>query len=93
MEPPTFNPNLTPSSLHSGFEQLYITLSHKRKDPKNIQPLYVIDNKISTKKIFDKLYPSEIKKIEILDGMSGAAYYGEEGRNGVFIVITKSSKK
>ena len=71
----------------------YITLSHKRKDPKNIQPLYVIDNKISTKKIFDKLYPSEIKKIEILDGMSGAAYYGEEGRNGVFIVITKSSKK
>ena len=71
----------------------YITLSHKRKEPKNIQPLYVIDNKISTKKIFDKLYPSEIKKIEILDGMSGAAYYGEEGRNGVFIVITKSSKK
>lgn len=71
----------------------YITLSHKRKDPKNIQPLYVIDNKISTKKIFDKLYPSEIKKIEILDGMSGAAYYGEEGRNGVFIIITKSSKK
>lgn len=71
----------------------YITLSHKRKDPKNIQPLYVIDNKISTKKIFDKLYPSEIKKIEILDGMSGAAYYGVEGRNGVFIIITKSSKK
>jgi len=71
----------------------YITLSHKRKDPKNIQPLYVIDNKISTKKIFDKLYPSEIKKIEILDGMSGAAYYDEKGRNGVFIITTKNPKK
>lgn len=71
----------------------YITLSHKRKDPKNIQPLYVIDNKVSTKKIFDKLLPSEIKKIELLDGMAGAAFYGEKGRNGVFMISTKNPKK
>ena len=71
----------------------YITLSHKRKDPKDIQPLYVIDNKISSKKVFDKLHPSEIKKIETYSGEQGAALYGEEGLNGIFVITTKKAKK
>lgn len=71
----------------------YITLSHKRKDPKDIQPLYVIDNKISSKKVFDKLYPFQIKKIETYSGEKGAALYGELGVNGVFEITTKNPKK
>ena len=34
-----------------------------------------------------------IKKIELLDGMAGAAFYGEKGRNGVFMISTKNPKK
>ncbi|MBE9576309.1 SusC/RagA family TonB-linked outer membrane protein [Flavobacterium proteolyticum] len=71
----------------------YITLSHKRKDPKDIQPLYIIDNKISSKKVFDKLQPSQIKKIETYNGEKGAALYGELGVNGVFEITTKNPKK
>lgn len=69
----------------------FITLDYKRNEKRDF--LYVIDNKISTKKKFDKLYPSEIEKIKILDGMSGAACYGEIGRNGVFMISTKNPKK
>lgn len=71
----------------------YITLSHKRKDPKDIQPLYIIDNKISSKKVFDKLQPSQIKKIETYNGEKGTALYGELGVNGVFEITTKNPKK
>ena len=71
----------------------YITTSHKRKDPKNIQPLYVIDNKISTKKEFDKLYPFQIKKIKTFSGKEGAGLYGQDGINGVFEITTKNPEK
>lgn len=71
----------------------YITLSNKRKDLKDIHPLYVIDNKISSKKVFDKLYPSQIKKIETLSDKEGAALYGSDGIGGVFIITTKNPKK
>lgn len=71
----------------------YITLSHKRKDPKDIQPLYIIDNKISSKKVFDKLQPSQIKKIETYNSEKGAALYGELGVNGVFEITTINPKK
>lgn len=71
----------------------YISLDSKRKNKKEFKPLYVIDDKISTKKIFDKLYPSEIKSIEIFNGEKGAAYYGELGVDGVFVITTKNPKK
>jgi|GEM_PF-717063 len=73
--------------------QKYLIIRDKRKNKEDIKPLYVIDNKISTKKIFDKLHPSEIKKIETYSGEQGAALYGEEGLNGVFVITTKKAKK
>ena len=73
--------------------QKYITFRCKRKDRENIKPLYVIDNKISSKKVFDKLYPSEINKIETINENDGAALYGSYGVDGVFIITTKKFKK
>lgn len=73
--------------------QKYLIIRDKRKNKEDIKPLYVIDNKISTKKIFDKLHPSEIKKIETHSGEKGAALYGQLGMNGVFEITTKKAKK
>ena len=73
--------------------QKYLIIRDKRKNKEDIKPLYVIDNKISTKKIFDKLHPSEIKKIETYSGEQGAALYGEEALNGIFVITTKKAKK
>lgn len=70
-----------------------ITLICKRRDINDIKPLYVIDNKISSKRVFDRLNPSEIKKIETFSGKDGAALYGSEGINGVFIITTKNPEK
>ena len=71
----------------------YISLSHKRKDPKDIKPLYIIDGGLASKILFDKLHPSEIKKIETYSGKEGAALYGSDGVGGVFIITTSKSKK
>ena len=70
-----------------------ITLICKRRDINDIKPLYVIDNKISSKRVFDRLNPSEIKKIETFSGKDGAALYGSEGVGGVFIITTKNPEK
>jgi hypothetical protein len=71
----------------------YITVSFKRKKIDDIKILYVIDNKISSKKAFDKLHPSQIKKIETYSGEKGAALYGQLGMNGVFEITTKNPKQ
>ena len=68
----------------------YITISHRRKDNEDIKPLYVIDNKISSKKTFDKLHPSEIQRIETYNNKIGAAFYGQQGAGGVFVITTKN---
>ena len=70
-----------------------ITLICKRRDINDIKPLYVIDNKISSKRVFDRLNPSEIKKIETFSGKDGAALYGSDGVGGVFIITTKNPEK
>ncbi|WP_288982834.1 TonB-dependent receptor plug domain-containing protein [uncultured Flavobacterium sp.] len=70
-----------------------ITLICKRRDINDIKPLYVIDNKISSKRIFDRLNPSEIKKIETFSGKDGVALYGSDGVGGIFIITTKNPKK
>lgn len=71
----------------------YITFIHRRKDNEDIKPLYIIDNKISSKKTFDKLHPSEIKKIETYNNKIGTAYYGQQGADGVFVITTKNYKE
>ena len=70
-----------------------ITLICKRRDINDIKPLYVIDNKISSKRVFDRLNPSEIKKIKTFSGKEGAGLYGQDGINGVFEITTKNPEK
>lgn len=58
----------------------------------NNQPLYVIDNIISTKDLFDALDVSEVESVSILKDAASAGVYGSRAANGVVLVQTKSGK-
>lgn len=54
-------------------------------------PLYIIDGKVATKAEMEALSPNSIQRIDVLKGESATVAYGEEGANGVVLVITKAS--
>lgn len=58
----------------------------------NNEPLYVIDNIISTKELFDALDVSEVESVSILKDAASAGVYGSRAANGVVLVKTKSGK-
>lgn len=58
----------------------------------NNQPLYVIDNIISSKELFDALDVSEVESVSILKDAASAGVYGSRAANGVVLVKTKSGK-
>ena len=57
------------------------------------EPLYVIDNIISTKQLFDALDASMVESVTVLKDAASAAVYGARAANGVIVVTTKSGKK
>jgi TonB-linked SusC/RagA family outer membrane protein len=59
----------------------------------NNEPLYVIDNVIATKSLFDALDVSEVKNVSVLKDAASAAVYGARAANGVVLVTTKTGKK
>src|SRR5690606_23933216 len=58
----------------------------------NNEPLYVIDNIISTKELFDALDVSEVESVSILKDAASSGVYGSRAANGVVLVKTKSGK-
>ena len=55
-------------------------------------PLYIINRKISDKKIVELLSPNDIESVNVLKGSSATALYGEKGKNGVIEITTKTTK-
>ena len=56
-------------------------------------PLYVIDNIIATKEIFDLLDVNEVDQVSVLKDAAATAVYGSRASNGVILVTTKRGKK
>lgn len=60
-------------------------------------PLLVIDGKVNgtmqTSEIDKKISPNDIESINILKGSTAIAKYGEQGRNGIIEIFTKSAIK
>lgn len=55
------------------------------------QPLYVVDGKrISNEELNDVVDPKEIESISVLKNNSAVQMYGEDGKNGVIIITTKT---
>ncbi len=56
------------------------------------QSLYIIDGKRSSYDKFSKLSPHNIQSVSVIKGKQTEEMYGEEGRNGVIIVVTKQTQ-
>jgi len=56
----------------------------------NNNPLVIVDGVFYDFARFQDLDPNNIEDINILKGLSASALYGQEGRNGVLIVTTKT---
>lgn len=52
-------------------------------------PIYIIDDVISTKEASDKLKPVEILSVNVLGAENAKVLYGEKGKNGAVIIKTK----
>ncbi|SIR11163.1 TonB-dependent receptor [Maribacter ulvicola] len=52
-------------------------------------PLYVIDNVIATKELFDLLGVNEVESVSVLKDAAASAVYGARASNGVILVTTK----
>lgn len=54
-------------------------------------PLFIIDNKDSSKTTFDSIGidPKKIHSVSVLKGAKAIKAYGEKGKNGVVIIVTK----
>ncbi len=61
-------------------------------NPKN-PPLYVLDGKIVEEKDYKDLSPTDIESITVLKDAKATAIYGDKGKNGVIIIVTKKAAK
>jgi len=77
------------STGNSAKQQNVVVLRGTRSVPGN-QPLYVIDGKIVGEAVFKELEKDDIRSINVLKGIQGAALYGSDGSNGVIVVHTAS---
>lgn len=51
--------------------------------------LFIIDDKIVSKEEVEKYDPKDIETVTVLKDKSATANYGEKGKNGVIIIVTK----
>jgi len=78
------------NTTNSGVNQsTRIVLRGNRSLTGNNQALIVIDGVISTSQILANIDPNLIESVNVIKGANGAALYGSDGSNGVFIVTTK----
>ncbi|WP_240923738.1 carboxypeptidase-like regulatory domain-containing protein [Mangrovimonas sp. CR14] len=68
-----------------------IVLRGNRSETGDKQALLVLDGKIVSVEELESMDPSLIANVNILKGANGAALYGSQGANGVFIITTKKA--
>ncbi|HEY9256665.1 TonB-dependent receptor [Chitinophaga sp.] len=61
--------------------------------PDRGEPLYVIDNVVSSRFDFQNLQPQDIENISILKDGGATAVYGARGANGIIMITTKRGAK
>ncbi len=54
-------------------------------------PLYILDGQLTTHEEFNKIDPNSIESIEVLKGEKATSEFGDSGKNGVIIVVTKTN--
>jgi TonB-dependent SusC/RagA subfamily outer membrane receptor len=66
-----------------------ITFKRKTKE----EPLYVVNDVITTTQAVEKIIPSEIESVDVLKDNTATELYGDKGKNGVIIIKTKNYRK
>lgn len=56
------------------------------------EPLYILDGVMINSKQFSKINPSDIEEIKVLKGTDATPLYGNQGINGVVVIITKEKE-
>ncbi len=56
----------------------------------NNQPLYIVDGVAYDSQRFIDLDPNNIENISVLKGLAASLVYGQEGKNGVILITTKT---
>jgi len=62
-------------------------ITKKNKSINNV--LFIIDDKIVTKEEVEKYNPNDIETVTVLKDKAALETYGEKGKNGVIIIVTK----
>jgi len=62
-------------------------------DCKTKKPLYILDGKIITEKSFRKVDPNTIKYLNVYKHKKATFLYGEKGKNGVIVIVSKTKKE
>lgn len=55
------------------------------------EPLYIINGKVSNRKVLKKVTPDQIASIFVIKDDIGCAIYGASGKKGVILITTKDS--
>jgi beta-lactamase regulating signal transducer with metallopeptidase domain len=59
-------------------------------DDKSKNPIYIVDESVVSATEFKLVHPDNIKSMNVLKRKNAVALYGEKGKNGAVIIITKS---
>ena len=62
------------------------------KSAKNFEPVYYLDGKKISKDQMNKLDASAIESVTVLKDAKATEPYGEDGKNGVILIVTKAAK-
>ncbi len=85
---------LNVSTVNNGvFADTRITLRGIRSLTGNNQPLLVVDGVVVPLSFLNSINPNDVENVNIIKSASGAAVYGSQGVNGVFLITTKRGTK
>ncbi|WP_424515317.1 M56 family metallopeptidase [Psychroserpens sp.] len=91
----TFQDSITsPSGKKVGITRVNtLDYDYIPKVQSGVQPLIVIDGKIVVESSLRDLDPNDIESLTVLKDNKATAFYGDQGKNGVILITTKSLKK
>lgn len=75
---------------YSSTENINVKLDHYDTNA-IIEPLYVINGKVTERSALSDIKPKNIKNIDIIKGAEAKEKYGEQGKNGVVVFHLKSN--
>jgi TonB-dependent SusC/RagA subfamily outer membrane receptor len=60
-------------------------------DDEDLNPIIIVNGKVSSEKEMKALDPNSIAKMDVLKGNAATELYGEKGENGVIVITTKEN--